>query len=527
MVFSMDNIFNSLPDMSRTTPSPNHVRWLQGLKVAQQRIPVDFAVWVLTAMPPAAALKSLGLMDQDPQYKASLHGYIKGCLDSQRDKANSLNLALDYVELHSRVMSYVDNNKGRCNEYVTPFWKSCAVGKLLGIVESGVRLSELQQEDDDINTIYLALRDLDPDLSYKVQSPLVNQLPQNDIDAFNPFVYMDCNFGPGPWDYQAPGGAFRQPQSPYMAGGLSDFTPSPSPQPSNPPSPWPQQAHVNIAPSSPSGSFMSLRSTYTDGSAFGYSSVGSPVPQQSQFLNHDSGFSPFIGTPQSPANSFLSPQSPNNTPSPFNQRARSLSPPSNGLSNLQMTPSAFHRSPSPAPSTVTAYTPLRSPPPNSPVPNFHQNFGNPPASGSDLSPMSALFAGHHYNVDKYSINNYSHAAHEAQPGPGAQSPARSIVSPSNTIPNMSAVSASVPDNPYRRSPGLDFSTAAGMDVSSPGGTDMSGTLSPDGADGGSRFWGGGGTPAALDEGWHGDLSEEHAERYLVQNGAVKRVPRYS
>lgn len=246
MALNTAALLGGLPDMAATIPSAIHVRTLLALKEAGVRIPADFACWVLTYMPPSAALTGLGLMNaSEAPHKspnlaadaADLNGYIRGCTEQQNN--GNTGSGASHIEVTNRIKSRL-----WCNGRVSVCWMDCAVAALIRTVRGGVNLAHLRPDGGDGQ--YLDLLDIEPDWSYAVQpsltlqgihqgedhimhagfdlaaalggyQPPVGQFQQAQARAQAP-LHQDAGAG----RYQPPVGG-RQPQNPYVVGGIPVF----------------------------------------------------------------------------------------------------------------------------------------------------------------------------------------------------------------------------------------------------------------------------------------------------------------
>ncbi|KAJ9144335.1 hypothetical protein NKR19_g6537 [Coniochaeta hoffmannii] len=381
------DLLAGLPNMATTPPSAEHVKNLLGLHRAGARIPSDFACWVLTSMPPSAALSGLGLFSQPAQrarHIAELNGYIRSCDETERKKG-ACPIA-SCIEINDRVTNYIDQ-KGYCTGNVLICWKSCAVGALIRAVQGGVNLADLSESDE--NRLVLGLVDVMPDWGYKIQPLGVQQAGNYSPDAeWNPAVaapgqpqgqFMDARYG----GFQPAAASEQQQQGPCMAGGISVFDLSHLPEPNHA---GLRSGNSQARQAQPAAA--QQPAPYSPGSASLYHAtppLGNPIGSQSQ---HNAPFSPLNSgyIPQSPFSvlrasgytSMTSPQSP--TPSStllpphfpvhFHSGAaaapsRSLSPLASGIESLHMGPAPNHlRSHSPSPTTPSYQHSRLSPAPS-------------------------------------------------------------------------------------------------------------------------------------------------------------------
>ncbi|OIW32687.1 hypothetical protein CONLIGDRAFT_276386 [Coniochaeta ligniaria NRRL 30616] len=399
--------FGAIPQMQNSETIDD----LLGLCKGKKPIPQDLMVKVLGTMPLSAALRGLGLMQDSHLLAAELQGYIKGYINAvglQEKHTDDPTFSADAeTRIRKSIMDFIKQNvqEEHSTKCSSRSWRLLAVGVLIDMVRRRVNLaSNLRPQRDD--EPYLELNAHELDMLCEAQ-----QVPQNQVWLGNGVPSMDLGggFGEG---YQSPTGPFQQERGPYMAGGLSGFDMSLSPQPNLAASPRPGSFQFPEASSSSPAPTATARSPghhslYSATPRFG-SPLGSPLSQHASFPNQGSGHISAPNTPQSPAGSFLIPHSIHLVPSPVSQVARTLSPLSNNMSNLHMSPSPDYRqSLSPTPSEHVSPWPL----PSSPTQSIQQDIS---MTGSPLSPMSNFSFGTNLNNDGYNqAGQYQHEGADA------------------------------------------------------------------------------------------------------------------
>jgi hypothetical protein len=395
MAANMPEFLEGLPNIATTPPSATHVQKLLGMKEAHYGIPSDFACWVLTNMPPSAALRGLGLMDdrtaelndRSSRRRAELNGYIK-CRDEMH-KEEGLEPEASCIKINTGVMNFIDD-RNWCPGWVSPCWKACAVGALVRTVQGGVNLADLRSDKGE-DRRYLALMDIEPNWRDKVQPLPSGLLPQDGVNYFTDAEWdfaAGCQPPVGPLQqaqspfrdagvggYQPPAG-HQQQQGAYMAGGISLFDLSHLPEPNPAGSPYlgnPQAAQApapgaqQAVPYSPGTESLYL-ATPRVGTPF-----GSPLPQQSPFSQQnmfpqqgsfstsDSTYGSVPNTPRSLVGPFLTPH----FQAHVITRSRTASPLASGMSSLRMSPApGYGQSPSPTPSLASQAVRSASPSPS-------------------------------------------------------------------------------------------------------------------------------------------------------------------
>lgn len=382
------NIAAQPVDAGLNMQNSRNIDELLGLFKGKKRIPLDLLVKVLDNIPPSAALRGLGLMEDTYSLAADLNGYISSCINAIEAKGRSVLDTEPFVEVHTSVMRYI-GDRGYCTQPISMYWKSFAVGVLIRTVGLHVNLADLRLRGGDAT--YLELMTIEPDMSHLSQPFLQVHSLQGSSESF---LNMNWSVAAG---YQSSGDPCRQMGSPYMAGGPSVFNPSPSlgslaasPYLGSFPAP---EACPSPAPPSQVGS-PSPHSIYSATPAFD-APFQSPSLQHAPFQNQDGGNISVSNTPHSPAASLLSLHSLHLAPSPSSVPAQRLSPAPNGPPRRHMsaTPN-YHQSLSPTPSGPMSGSPdYRQSPSPAPSMAFLPGFSHgvlPNSPGQSFEQAGAL-----------------------------------------------------------------------------------------------------------------------------------------